>query len=67
MSSSFGRKKSAVRESGPAQAPAWLPRAKAADHAAAQEMQQAFYRITHTEPSRLERARAMRARYRTAA
>ncbi len=62
MPSSFGRKKPAVRESG--RVLAWLPRVKDEDakRQAAQEAQQAFYRITHTEPSRLERARMMRGR-----
>jgi hypothetical protein len=59
MSSSFGRKKPAVRQGD--RAPAWLPRVKThSDRAVAEEMREAFYRITHTEPSRLERARMIR-------
>jgi hypothetical protein len=60
MSSAFGRKKPVVHPSGQAQILAWMPRSKTSDPQAAQETVQAFYRITHTEPSRLERARMMR-------
>lgn len=59
MPSSFGRKKPAARQIEQAQAPAWLLWAKAPS-AAARETQQALYRITGSEPSRLERARMMR-------
>jgi hypothetical protein len=65
MSSSFGKKKPAARES--AQVLSWLPKAKTPESQAARETQQAFYRITHTEPSRLERARMVRERYRMSA
>jgi hypothetical protein len=69
MSSKFGRKKPAVRQSGQAQGLAWLPRPKASDgqHPAAHEMQQALYRITNTRPSRLERARIVRGRMKLSA
>lgn len=69
MSSSFGKKKPVVRQNEQTQVLAWLPRTKPSDAGslAAQESLQAFYRITHTEPSRLERARMMRGQHRTAA
>jgi hypothetical protein len=62
MSSSFGRKKPAVQQNGQAHALAWLLKPGTSDRQrpAAQEMQQALYRITHSEPSRLERARMVR-------
>lgn len=60
MSSAFGKKKLAAPHSGQAQILPRPARAKTSDHEAAQETVQAFYRITHTEPSRLERARMMR-------
>ena len=67
MSSAFGKKKPAAHQSGQAQVLAWLPKAKAADQVGAKENVQAFYRITHTEPSRLERARMIREQYRLSA
>ena len=66
MSSSFGKRKPVVRKSVQADAP-MRAKASEAKTQAAQETLQAFYRITHTEPSRLERARMMRAQYSTAA
>ena len=65
MSSAFGKKKPAAQQRERTQTPAWLPRTS--DPQAAQEMVQAFYRITQTEPSRLERARMMREQYRVLA
>jgi hypothetical protein len=61
MSSAFGRKKPATQQRQHAQAPVWPPRTS--DPQAARETVQAFYRITNTEPSRLERARMMREQY----
>jgi hypothetical protein len=60
MPSAFGRKKPVVHHNGQAQMLAWMPRAKTSDPQATQETVQAFYRITLTEPSRLERARMTR-------
>ena len=67
MSSSFGKRKPLARQREAAQVLAWLPRAKDAGSPAADEIVQAFYRITHTEPSRLERARMVRGQYRLSA
>jgi hypothetical protein len=61
MSSVFGRKKQAAQQREQAQASAWRPRTS--EPRAVQENVQAFYRITHTEPSRLERARMVREEY----
>ena len=65
MSSAFGKKKPAAQQRERTQAAAWSSRTS--DQQAAQEMVQAFYRITQTEPSRLERARMMREQYRVLA
>jgi hypothetical protein len=65
MSSAFGKKKPAAQQREHTQASAWSSRTS--DPQAAQETVQAFYRITHTEPSRLERARMMREQSRMSA
>lgn len=69
MPSSFGKRKPAVRRSVQLQPLQWLIGTKpcGADSTAAQETQEALYRITLSTPSRLSIARSMRAQHRTAA
>ena len=68
MSSSFGKKKPAVRQSTQPQPLRWLTGMKPAEaDASAAETVEALYRITQSTPSRLSLARSMRAQCRTVA